>query len=260
MPNFAANLSMMFNEVPFLDRFAAAARAGFKGVEFLFPYDFPEEALAERLQANGLTQALFNMPPGDWDGGQRGLAALPGESGRFQDGVGKALDYARALGCTQVHAMAGIPPANADRAACEQVFVDNLRFAAREAAKVGVRVLVEPINQRDMPGYFLSHSAAAAALIEAVGDNLFLQYDLYHMQIMEGDLARTIEARLPIIRHFQIAQVPVRHEPDLGEIHYPYLFEHIDRLGYQGWIGCEYRPRAGTAEGLGWARPYGIGG
>ncbi len=260
MPKFAANLSMMFNEADFLERFEAAARAGFKGVEFLFPYAWPAAELAERLARHGLTQVLFNLAPGDWDAGERGIAVLPGREGEFQDTVGKALEYAGTLGCTRLHAMAGLAPGDAGRTAMEKTYIENLRFAAGACAERGVHLLIEPINSHDMPGYFLNFSAQARRIIEEVNsDNLFLQYDIYHMQIMEGDLAATIGANLGIIRHFQLAGVPGRHEPSVGEINYPFLFDFIDEKGYEGWIGCEYRPRAGTGEGLGWARPYGIG-
>lgn len=261
MPNLAANLTMMFNETAFIDRFEAAARAGFKGVEFLFPYAWPAAALAERLASHGLEQVLFNLPPGDWDAGERGIAALAGRGGEFQDTVGTALEYAEALGCTRLHAMAGLAPTGAERAAMEETYIENLRFAAGACAGRGVSLLIEPINSRDMPGYFLNYSAQARRVIEEVAsDNLFLQYDIYHAQIMEGDLAATIDKNLSIIRHFQIAGVPGRHEPDVGEINYPFLLDLIDERRYGGWIGCEYRPRAGTEEGLAWARPYGIGG
>ena len=260
MPNFAANLSMMFNEVDFLDRFKAAADVGFKGVEYLFPYAWPAADLKDRLDDNGLVEALFNMPPGDWDAGERGIAALPGRQSEFQDGVGRALEYADILGCAQIHAMAGIMPADADEEAYLETYVENLRFAAAACGKAGLRLLIEPINTRDMPGYFMNRSGQALQVIETVGsDFLFLQYDIYHMQIMEGSLATTIEANRDIIRHFQIAAVPGRNEPDGGEINYPFLFRHIDALGYDGWTGLEYKPRAGTVEGLGWAKEYGIG-
>lgn len=260
MPRFAANLSMMFGEVPFLERFAAAAAAGFGGVEYLFPYDHPVEVLAERLAATGLRQILFNMPPGDWAAGERGLACLPGRQADFEAGIERALIYAEALDCRLLHAMAGIPPAGADMAACQAVYVRNLRAAAAEAARHGVTVLVEPINRRDMPGYFLSSQDHARETLAAVAaDNLAIQLDLYHCQITGGDLATTIRSQLPLTRHVQIAGVPDRHEPDQGEVNYPYLFDLLDTLGYAGWIGCEYRPRAGTRDGLGWARAYGIG-
>ena len=260
MPNFAANLSMMFQEVGFLDRFAAAADAGFRAVEYLFPYDHEPAELAARLQRFGLRQVLFNLPPGDWATGERGLAALPGREAEFAAGVDRGLDYARALGCTQVHAMAGIPPVGIAPADAEATYIANLHAAAARLAAHGIRLLIEPINTRDMPGYFLTTPEQARGVVAQAGsDNLFLQMDLYHCQIMGGDLSARIEANLPAIRHFQIAGVPGRHEPDTGEIDYRHLFELIDGLGYDGWIGCEYRPRGDTAAGLGWAAPYGIG-
>ena len=261
MPKFNANLSMMFTEVDFLDRFAEAATVGFKGVEFLFPYAWPAAEIAERLHEGGLAQVLFNMSPGDWDAGERGLAALPGRQGEFQASVGQALDYAAALGCRQVHCMAGIAAPELAPEAMEQTFVDNLRWAAETAAEQDVRILVEPLNRRDVPGYLLCHSAHARRIIEATGsDNVFLQYDLYHMQIMEGDLAATIDANLDIIRHFQVSSVPGRREPPMGEVNVAYLFDHIDASDYDGWMGCEYRPATTTREGLAWLAPWGIGG
>jgi len=257
MPKFAANLSMLYGEHNFLDRFAAAAKDGFQGVEYLFPYAFEKEVLAEALKVNGLTQALHNMPPGDWDAGERGVACLPDRVGEFQDGVGKAIDYAKALGCSQLHAMAGLRPEGADPDQLDKTYIENLRFAAEKTQEAGIKLLIEAINTIDMPGFYLSTSAQALAVMETVGsDNLFFQYDIYHMQIMEGDLARTIEANLPKIAHMQLADNPGRHEPGTGEINYPFLFEAIDKMGFKGWIGCEYKPKAGTSEGLGWLRPY----
>lgn len=257
MPKLAANLTMMFNEHDFLDRFTAAARAGFKGVEFLFPYAWPAEQIAERLAANRLAQALFNMPPGNWDAGERGLGCLAERRGEFQDGVEKALHYARVLGCPTIHAMAGLAPAGADREALTECFVENIRFAAAEAAKHGITVVIEPINTRDIPGYFLNTSAQALDILARVGAaNARLQYDIYHMQIVEGDLTPTITANLPMIAHMQLADTPGRHEPGTGEINYPFVFDALDRMGYKGWIGCEYKPKAGTTAGLGWLRPY----
>lgn len=257
MPRFAANLSMMFQEHAFLDRFAAARGAGFEAVEFLFPYAFPAEEVAAKLRENGLTQALFNLPPGDWDKGERGFAALPGREAELGPAIETALRYAAALDCPRVHLMAGIPPADADRAACRRAYVANVRQAAQACRAQGRDLLLEPINTRDMPGYFLSYQREGRAVIEEVGlDNVKLQLDLYHCQIMEGDLATHIRELLPVTGHIQIAGVPGRHEPDVGEINYPYLFELLDSLGYQGWIGCEYRPRGRTEDGLGWFAPY----
>jgi hydroxypyruvate isomerase len=252
----AANLSMLFNELPFIDRFAAAADAGFKAVEFLFPYDWPPEVLAERL-AGRLEVALFNMPAGDWAAGERGLGALPDRIDEFRAGAHTALDYARALGCKRLHLMAGLT-SGSDLAAARRTLIENVRYAADLAAGDGIQVLLEPINSRvDMPGYFYSTSAAGLSVIaEAERDNVKLQYDIYHMQIMEGDLARSIERLLPDIGHIQLADNPGRGEPGTGEINYPWLLARLDALGYGGFVGCEYRPAQGTLQGLGWAAPY----
>ena len=253
MPRFAANLTMLFNELPFLDRFEAAARAGFTGVEFLFPYAFAKSEIATRLKDSGLTQVLHNLPAGNWEGGERGIAILPGREAEFRDGVPRAIEFATALGCKQVNCLAGIAPAGVPDAKLRATLIENLRFAADELAKAGIRLLIEPINTRDIPGFYLDTTRQAAALIAETGSpNLFIQYDIYHMQIMEGDLARTIEAHLPQIAHVQLADNPGRNEPGTGEINYPFLFGHLDRLGYSGWIGCEYKPRASTLAGLGW--------
>ena len=257
MPKFAANLSMLYGEHDFLDRFAAAAKDGFAGVEYLFPYAFEKDALAEALQANGLTQVLHNMPAGDWDAGERGMACLPDRVGEFQESVGTAIDYAKALGCTKLHAMAGLRPEGADPEKLDETYIENLRFAAAQTKEAGITLLIEAINTIDMPDFYLSTSAQALDVIERVGsDNLFFQYDIYHMQIMEGDLVRTIEKNLVRIAHMQLADNPGRHEPGSGEINYPFVFAALDRLGYEGWIGCEYKPKAGTSEGLGWLKPY----
>jgi hydroxypyruvate isomerase len=259
MPRFAANLSMMYTEHPFLDRFEAAAKDGFRAVEFLFPYAFDAVELAARLRDNGLQQVLFNTWPGDFDAGERGLAAVPGREADFLAGVDRALEYARVLDCPRLHAMAGLLPAGADRAAWRATYVANLREAARRCALEGRTLLVEPINPRDIPGYYLNTQADAHALLAEVGAaNLKVQMDLYHCQIVEGDLAMKIRQYLPggNVGHFQIAGVPQRNEPHLGEVRYPYLFALIDDLGYDGWIGCEYRPLAGTSEGLSWLEPY----
>jgi len=261
MPNFAANLSFLFQDLPFLDRFEAARRAGFRAVEYLFPYEHDPATLAGLLKRHGLTQALFNLPPGDWAKGERGIAAFPGREEEFAAGVEKALRYAQALGCERVHAMAGVLPHHVAREDAEKVYIANLKSAAASLALHGIRLLIEPINTRDMPGYFLSTVEEARRIMERVSHpNLLLQLDLYHAQVMGGDLARRVETHLPVTDHIQIANPPDRHEPDDGEINYGYLFSLIDRLGYKGWIGCEYKPRAGTLEGLGWARPFGIGG
>ncbi|MDJ0947438.1 MAG: hydroxypyruvate isomerase [Alphaproteobacteria bacterium] len=255
MPRFAANLTMLYGEHDFLDRFAAAARDGFAGVEYLFPYDFDKNQLAEALAANGLVQVLHNLPAGDWAAGERGIACLPDRTGEFQDGVGRAIEYATALGCSQVNCLAGIAPEDADPDASRQTFVDNLRFAAAQLGEAGIKLLIEPINTIDIPGFYLTGTEQAIGIIDETGaGNLALQYDIYHMQIMEGDLARTIEANLGRIAHVQLADNPGRHEPGSGEINYPFLFDFLDRIGYGGWIGCEYKPAAGTSEGLGWLK------
>lgn len=257
MPRFAANLSMLFTELDFLDRFEAAAKAGFKGVEYLFPYAWPADELVERLQAHGLTQVLHNLPAGDWDAGERGIACHPDRVEEFRESVDKALEYAGALGCGQLNCLAGIRPEGVSQAEARRTLVENLRFAAGRLGQEGLKLLAEPINTRDIPGFFLCHTAQALDIFEAVGaDNLYLQYDAYHMQIMEGDLAPTIERHLGRIAHVQVADNPGRHEPGTGEINYPFLFDWLDRLGYTGWIGCEYKPAAGTEAGLGWVRPY----
>ncbi|MFS8933545.1 2-oxo-tetronate isomerase [Cupriavidus taiwanensis] len=257
MPRFAANLSMMYHEHAFLDRFAAAAADGFQAVEYLFPYEHPAAELRARLDANGLAQALFNAPPGDWAAGERGLASLPGREAEFRDAVGRALEYAGVIGNDRVHVMAGLVPADAERARYRATYLENVAFAAQAAAAQGVTIVLEPINTRDMPGYFLNRQDDAQAICKEVGAaNLKVQFDCYHCQIVEGDIAMKLRRDMAGIGHIQIAGVPERHEPDLGELNYPYLFDLIDSLGYTGWIGCEYRPRAGTSEGLGWLKPY----
>ncbi|HTP49750.1 MAG TPA: hydroxypyruvate isomerase [Anaeromyxobacteraceae bacterium] len=257
MPRFAANLTMLFNEVDFLDRFGEAARAGFRGVEYLFPYSHPREAIAERLARHGLEQVLHNLPAGDWAKGERGIACHPERKGEFREGVGLAVEYARALRCPRLNCLAGIAPAGAEPGQLRETLVANLRYAAAELARAGIDLLVEPINTRDIPGFYLCHTAQAIALLEEVGaPNLKLQYDAYHMQVMEGDLARTLEANLSRIGHVQIADNPGRHEPGTGEINYPFLFGHLDRIGYRGWVGCEYKPAAATGAGLAWFGPW----
>jgi hydroxypyruvate isomerase len=260
VPKFAANLSFIFQEVEFLDRFAAAARCGFKAVEYLSPYDHPPEVIAEQLNRHGLEQALFNMPPGNWAAGERGIGALPGREREFRDGVETALVYAKATRCRILHAMAGVLPAGLDRAEAERVYLANLRLAAERLAAEGVTLVVEPINTRDIPGYFLNTTTQAMSVIERVGHpNLKLQLDLYHVQIMEGDLAQRVRVLAGHYPHVQIAGNPGRHEPDIGEINYSFLFDLLDEIGYSGWIGCEYRPKGETTAGLGWAKRYGIG-
>ena len=253
MPRFAANLSMMFAEVPFFDRFGMAAAAGFAGVEFLFPYDYDKQELAAALTENGLRQVLFNFGQGNWHDGERGTGAVPGAEERFAQSLAQALDYATALGCSRLHAMAGLKPADVSAETCQQILIGNLTAAARITAAIGIDLLIEPLNTRDVPGYFLTSQAQARTIIDAVGAaNLKLQLDLYHCQIMEGDLATHLRDCADIVGHIQIAGVPGRHEPNVGEIYYPYLFDVLDDVGYQGWVGCEYRPRGGTIEGLGW--------
>ncbi|MCW2236892.1 hydroxypyruvate isomerase [Azospirillum canadense] len=255
MPKFAANLTMLYNELDFLDRFAAAAKDGFSGVEYLFPYAYDKNVLAERLKGNRLEQVLHNLPAGNWDAGERGIAILPDRVGEFQDGVGKAIEYAKTLGCPQLNCLVGKAPAGVSRDTLERTLVDNLKFAAKALKEAGIRFLVEPINTRDIPGFYLTNTKQAEQLIEAVGsDNLYIQYDVYHMQIMEGDLVPTIQRLLPKIAHVQIADNPGRNEPGTGEINYPFVFAALDKLGYSGWVGCEYKPARGTSEGLGWMR------
>ena len=257
MPKFNANLTMLFNEVDFLDRFRAARDAGFKGVEYLFPYAHRKQDLVERLQANGLTQVLHNLPAGDWAKGERGIACLPDRVAEFQDGVGQAIEYALALQCPQLNCLAGIAPNGVDPQRARDTLIGNLRFAAAQLKAAGITLLVEACNTRDIPGFFLNRSRQALDIIDAVGsDNLFLQYDIYHMQVMEGDLAATIRGNIDRIRHIQLADNPGRNEPGSGEINYPFLFGFIDRLGYPGWIGCEYKPAKSTVEGLCWIKPY----
>ena len=253
MPRFAANLSMLFTELPFLDRFAAAREAGFTAVEFLFPYAYPAAQIGALLRRHGLELVLHNLPPGDWDAGDRGLACDPQRSSAFRASVQQALAYATALGVPRVHCMAGIVPDGVSPQLARATYVDNLHYAAALFAPHGIDVLIEPINTYDMPGYFLTGSRQALDVIaDCASPNLFLQYDVYHMQRMEGGLAGTLRAHLPMIKHVQVADTPGRHEPGSGEIAYGELFALLDALGYDGWIGCEYRPANGTVAGLGW--------
>jgi len=251
---------MMYTEHSFLDRFAAAARDGFKAVEFLFPYDHPAAALAGLLKDNGLIQVLFNAPPGDFQAGERGCTALPGREAEFHEGFLRALEYARVLNCPRIHTMAGIVPQGADRGRMRETYVSNLAWAASRAQADGIDVLIEPIAERNMPGYFLNRQEEAHAVTAEIGEpNVKIQMDLFHCQVEQGDLAMNIrkylsDSKPSRVGHFQIAGVPERHEPDSGEVNYDYLFDLVDSLGYQGWIGCEYAPRAGTSEGLGWLR------
>ena len=251
MPKFAANLTMMFNEWSFLDRFEAAAAAGFRSVEFLFPYAETPEAIAERLQRHGLTQALFNASPGDWAAGERGLAALPDRAAEFRASVATALPYVAATGVKRLHVMSGNAPAKAE--ANVRAYEDSLRYACEVAAKAGIDIVIEPINNRDMPGYFLNDFRFAVETIERLGlPNLKLQYDIYHRQILHGDVLKSLEALMPMIGHIQVASVPARHEPGTGELNDARIFSAIDALGYDGFIGCEYRPANGTLAGLTW--------
>ncbi len=262
MPKFAANLSFLFTELDFPARFQAAADAGFPAVEYLFAYVREKEELSDCLRAAGLHQALLNMPAGDWENGERGLACLPDRRGEFRDSFARAIDYAQALDCANVHAVAGLAPAGgAERTAYEDTYRANLAWAADAAAAHGINVLIEPINgKRDVPGFFLQTSQQAVEILsELARPNLRLQFDVYHVQIMEGDLTHRFRACLPHIGHIQIANPPDRHEPDDGEINYAWLFGEIDAAGYTGWIGCEYKPRAGTVDGLGWGRAFGLG-
>ncbi|WP_250452844.1 2-oxo-tetronate isomerase [Caballeronia sp. ATUFL_M2_KS44] len=261
MPRFAANLSMMYTEHAFLDRFAAAAKDGFRAVEFLFPYDFPAADIKTRLTDNGLTQALFNAPPGDWAAGERGIASLPGREDEFKASVERALEYTAVLGNEKLHVMAGLIAPDQPRDAHRAVYLKNLEYAAKAAQGAGVRIVIEPINTRDIPDFFLNRQDEAQAICDEIGaPNLQVQFDIYHCQIVEGDVAvklkRDMKRQNAGIGHIQIAGVPDRNEPDIGEINYPYLFDVIDSLGYDGWIGCEYRPKAGTSEGLGWLKSY----
>ncbi|WP_088344579.1 MULTISPECIES: 2-oxo-tetronate isomerase [Rhodomicrobium] len=254
MPRFAANLSMMFTELPFPDRFKAAADAGFTAVEYLFPYEWDAGLVGKLLADNGLTQALFNAPPGDWQKGERGMAAIPGREAEFRDSIDLALRYAEATGVRRIHVMAGLTEVND---ATKATFRDAVAYAAERFAPQGIDVMLEPINGRNMPGYFLNDFARAAALIEDLGrPNVRLQFDIYHRQIMHGDVVKALQALLPITGHVQVASVPSRHEPDDEELNYPFLFAELDRLGYDGFVGCEYNPRGKTTDGLGWFAPY----
>lgn len=253
MPKFAANLSMLFTELPFLERFAAARAAGFTAVEYLFPYDFPKEELARQLRANGLKQVLHNLPAGDWAAGERGIACHPDRTRAFREGVARAIDYAHALDCPQVNCLAGKLPPEVSLQQAHITLVDNLRFAADQLAAAGIRLLIEPINPFDIPGFFLTRTEQALAILDEVGSgNLFLQYDIYHAQRAEGELAATLGRHLARIGHIQLADNPGRHEPGTGEINYGFLLRHLDALGWRGAIGCEYKPRTTTQAGLHW--------
>ena len=253
MPRFAANLSMLFTETPLLERFEHAARAGFKAVEMQFPYEAPAAAIRERLVANGLTMVLHNFPGGDWAAGDRGIACNPARQAEFRAGVGKAIEYATTLGVPQLNCLAGKPGAGVDEATTRRTFVDNVRFAAEQCKRAGLRVLMEPINNYDVPGFWLNRTAKALAVIDELQlDNVFVQYDIYHAQRYEGELAATMSAHLARIGHIQFADNPGRNEPGTGEINFAFLFAHIDRIGYTGWLGAEYKPATTTVAGLGW--------
>ncbi|MGI4861127.1 MAG: 2-oxo-tetronate isomerase [Janthinobacterium lividum] len=257
MPRFAANLSMMYQEYAFLDRFFPAVDDGFKGVEFLFPYDFSIAEIALKKNDSGLSVALFNAPPGDWSEGERGIASLPGRQDEFKRSIDTALEYSTALGNSRLHVMAGLLQPGVDRAAQRAVYLENLAYAAQQAAPLGLTIVIEPINVRDMPGFFLSRQDEAHAICREVGaTNLKVQFDFYHCQITEGDLATTLRQYIESVGHIQIAGVPDRHEPDDGEVNFAYLMKLVDELGYRGWVGAEYRPRGRTSEGLGWLRAW----
>lgn len=255
MPQFAANLTMLFNEAPFLERFERASKAGFKAVEFLFPYAFSATEIKELLNRYQLKLVLHNLPAGDWDAGERGIACHPDRVDEFRNGVAKAIEYAKLLGVQQLNCLAGKAPEGVDQKVLHATFVENLRFAATELKKVNLNLLIEPINTFDIPGFFLSTTKQASGVLAEVGaSNLLIQYDIYHAQRMEGELANTIEKNLSKIGHIQLADNPGRNEPGTGEINYAYLFKFLDRIGYQGWIGCEYKPASITEAGLGWIK------
>lgn len=257
MPRFAANLSFLYLDMPFLDRFAQAAEDGFGAVEYVSPYEFDKVEVANTLKLAGITQALFNLPAGDWGAGERGIACLPDRVDEFRRGVDTAIDYAKALNCNLVNCLAGLAPAGADAALLDSTLIDNLNYAAPRLADAGIGLVIEPINRRDMPNFHLATTDHAEKIMAGVtSSNLKIQYDFYHMQIMQGDLVATFERLKDRIGHVQIADNPGRNEPGTGEINYPYIFAALDRLGYTGWVGCEYKPSAGTTEGLGWMTPY----
>jgi hydroxypyruvate isomerase len=257
MLQFSANLSMLFTEVDFLERFGKASKAGFHAVECQFPYQYDPDALAEKLQRHHLVQVLHNLPAGDWARGERGIACLADRVGEFQDGVGRAIDYATALNCTRLNCLAGIAPAGADAESLRATFIGNLRYAARELKQHGITLVIEPLNTRDTPGFFLRTSQQAVDIIEAIGaDNLHLQFDVYHAHIMEGDAVASLQENLRHIAHVQIADDPGRHEPGTGSIDYSLVFQTLDRANYSGWVGCEYVPSRRTEESLRWLHTY----
>jgi hydroxypyruvate isomerase len=259
MTKLAANLTMLFNEHAFMDRFEAAARAGFRGVEFLFPYAFHADQIADKLNTFQLDLVLHNLPAGNWDAGERGIACHPDRVGEFREGVDEAIRYAKVLGVKQLNCLVGKLPQGVSSEQAREILVGNLKYAADMLKEHRIRLLIEPINSFDIPGFFLTRTQQALDLIKDTGsDNLFVQYDIYHMQRMEGELASTIKANLPMIKHIQLADNPGRFEPGTGEINYRYLFKMLDEIGYDGWIGCEYKPKAGTVEGLGWRAAHGV--
>ena len=253
MPRFAANLSMLFTEQPFLDRFALAAKAGFEAVEFLFPYAFSAQDIKQRLDTHGLKLVLHNLPAGDWDAGERGIACHPDRVDEFREGVNRAVEYAIALGVPQLNCLAGKAPSGIDDAMLRKTFVANLKFSAAALKQAGLKQLIEPINTYDIPGFYLNRTAQALSILDEVGaDNAFVQYDIYHAQRMEGELAATLSKHLARIGHIQLADNPGRNEPGTGEVNFPFLFAHLERIGYRGWIGCEYKPATSTEAGLDW--------
>jgi len=255
MPQFAANLTMLFNEAPFMERFDRASKAGFKAVEFLFPYAFSASDIKQELDRNQLKLVLHNLPAGDWDAGERGIACLPDRVDEFRTGVTKAIEYAKALGVPQLNCLAGKVPEGVNAKLLHDTFISNLKYAASELKKANLKLLIEPINTFDIPGFYLSTTQQAIDIINEVGaDNLYVQYDIYHAQRMEGELSNTIKKNLNKIAHIQLADNPGRNEPGTGEINYPHLFKFIDSLGYSGWIGCEYKPATTTEAGLGWVK------
>jgi len=259
MTKLAANLTMLFNEVPFLERFGEAAKHGFKGVEFLFPYDFPAEEVAAQLKAHNLEMVLHNLPAGDWAAGERGIACHPDRVEEFKAGVDKAISYAKVLGTQRINCLVGIPPAGVSYEQAEEAVIANLSYAAEKLKEAGIPFQVEACNTLDIPGFFINNTQQALDIIAKVGsDNLFYQYDIYHMQRMEGELANTIKANLAKISHLQLADNPGRFEPGTGEINYGFLFKFLDEIGYTGWIGCEYKPKTSTAEGLSWRAAHGV--
>jgi hydroxypyruvate isomerase len=257
MPRFSANLSMLFTEVAFRDRFERAAKAGFEAVEFLFPYANTAEEIKQRLDANRLKLVLHNLPAGNWDAGERGIACHPDRVDEFRQGVARAIGYARVLGVPQLNCLAGKAPAGVDDGALRSTFVANLKYAAAELKKAGLKLLIEPINTYDIPGFYLNRTAQAVGILDEVGaDNAFVQYDIYHAQRMEGELAATAKKYLARIGHIQLADNPGRNEPGTGEINWAFLLAHLDRIGYKGWIGCEYKPLTNTEAGLGWRTKF----